>query len=300
MITIKGYLLGLAMVFCAFVFQTSIGGITRKTIARIQKRRGPVWYQNFIDINKLFNKSSISHGWIFDLGVMLSLGTAIGTAMFIPVAGLAPFKGFDNFFMIAYLAALGMIGRTMGAVASGNPLASIGVMRMLVQAVGQKVPYMMVVLSVISLSRISSLSAIVEIQQTNGWNVLAMPFGSFVALISLHAALGMKPFDTPYAPAEIASGAMVEYGGKQLAMLTIAGNIAAFVEVGLFVDIFLGGGASLAGFALKYFVVYTLLSSVNAVLGRFKVDQVVTFFYKVPIALSLVHIAMIKIFNTGV
>ncbi len=291
---------GLGMALFGWLLQTTISGVTRKVIARIQKRRGPVWYQNFRDIMKLLNKRSVTHGWAFDFGLLVALAGAIGTAMFMPVAGIVAFKGFDNFFMIIYLAALGVFGRALSSGSSGNPLATIGVMRGLTQNIGYKVPYMLLVIALISYYRTSSISEIVELQRVSGWSVLVMPLGFVVAFISLHGMLGKKPFDTYLAPAEIASGPLVEYGGKQLGILMIAHELSVFIEVSLFVNLFLGGGATLPEFLLKYAFIYILSSSLGAVMGRFRIEQVVRFYYKVPIALTIVQILMLAVMRGGV
>lgn len=298
--TITNFLVALGVAFFGWAFQTSLSGVTRKTVARFQKRYGPVWWQNFRDTFKLLSKRGPTHGWVFDFGVMMALGGIIGTAMFMPVANIVAFPGYDNFFIFVYLFAVGMLGMAMSSCGSGNPLASIGVMRALSQMVGYEVPFMIVILALINSTSTSSISGLVALQQTNGWNMVNMPIGFIVGFISLMGMLGKKPFDTYIAPQEIASGPMVEYGGKQLGMLFIMHEISMFIEVGLFVNIFLGGGVTVLDFVLKYFVVFTLASYISNVLGRFKIDQVLKFYYKVPIFLALVQAALTIIFKVGV
>ena len=72
---------------------------------------------------------------------------------------------------------------------------------------------------------------------------------------------------------------MVEYGGKQLGMLFIMHEITIFIEVSLFVHLFLGGANNILEFLVKYFVVYAFANLVSNSNGRFKIDQVVVFFY---------------------
>jgi len=298
--TIMNFLVAFAVAFCGWALQTSVSGITRKTVARMQKRYGPVWFQNFRDIFKLLSKRAITHGWVYDFGVIMALAGIIGTAMFTPVAKIIAFQGYDNFFIFVYLFAVGMLGMAMSAVGSGNPLASIGVMRALTQMVGYEVPFMIVIISLINVHSTSSISGLVDIQQATGWNIIVMPIGTIVGFVCLMGMLGKKPFDTYIAPAELASGPMVEYGGKQLGMLMIMHEVATFVEISLFVNLFLGGGSNILEFLIKYFLVYTLASYISNVLGRFKIDQVVQFYYKVPIVLALIQAAMLIIFGWGV
>lgn len=298
--TLTNFLTAFGVALFAWLWQTSVSGVTRKTVARLQSRYGPVWYQNFRDTFKLLNKRGPTHGWVFDFGVMMALGGILGTAMFMPVANIVPFPFYDNFFIFVYLFAVGMLGMAMSSVGSGNPLASIGVMRALSQMVGYEVPFMIVILAMINSNHTSSLSQLVALQQMNGWNAFAMPLGLIVAFLSLMGMLGKKPFDTYIAPAEIASGPMVEYGGKQLGMLMIMHEVSTFVEVSLFVNLFLGGGANIIEFLVKYFIVYTLCSFISNVLGRFKIDQVLKFYYKWPIGLALVQAFMTIVLKWGV
>ncbi len=287
---ITNILFGVGVAFFGFVLQTSIAGVNRKVVGRVQKRYGPKWYQEFLDIFKLLSKRSVTHGWIFDFGVIMALGGIIGTAMFMPITSdLVAFADFDNFFIFVYLIAVGMLGMAMSASGSGNPLASIGVMRALTTMLAYEVPFMIVVLTIIKLTGTSSVTGIAEFQQlaSNNWFMIALPLGGIVGVMSLMGMIGKKPFETYIAPAEIASGPMVEYGGKQLGMLFIMHEITVFIEVSLFVHLFLGGAENVVLFIVKYFLVYTTLNIISSVYGRFKIDQVVLFFYKWPILMAI-------------
>jgi NADH-quinone oxidoreductase subunit H len=285
-------LFGLGVALFGFVLQTSVGGINRKIIGRVQKRYGPRWYQEFIDIFKLLSKRSISHGWIFDFGVIMALGGIIATAMFMPITSdILAFPGLDNFFIFVYLLAVGMLGMAMSASGSGNPWASIGVMRALTTMLAYEVPFLIVVLTIVRLSGTSSVSEIAMFQQlaNNHWFMIALPLGGIVGVIALMGMLGKKPFETYIAPAEIASGPMVEYGGKQLGMLFILHEISVFIEVSLFVHLFLGGANSILEFLIKYVLVYTVVNVISNLNARFKIDQVVVFFYKWPLLMAIIQ-----------
>lgn len=300
---IKGFIVGFIVLVGAFLWQTTLSGILRKINARTQKRYGPKWYQQFRDIFKAMSKTAITHGWVYDFGVIMALGGIMGTVIFMPVAGVVAFPGMDNFFVFIYLFAVGMLGMAMSSVGSGNPLASIGVMRALTQMLGYEVPFMIVIFALIFGHKTSSLSELIGVQQQLGifgWNLFRLPLGTIVAFVSLMGMLGKKPFDTFIAPAELASGPMVEYGGKQLGMLMVMHELSSFIEVSLFVNLFLGGATSFAEFFAKYFVVYTLTSIISNVLGRFKIDQVVKFYYRVPITMALIQAVIVIFIGWGV
>ena len=205
----------------------------------------------------------------------MALGGTIATVFFIPAGSLAVFPGIDNVFVVIYLLAIGLLGMAMSAVGSGNPNASIGIGRALAQMLGYELPFMIVILGVFFHHRTSSLSDLVSIQIAQGaYNVWLMPIGGVVAFISLIGMLGKKPFDTFIAPAEIASGPLVEYSGKYLGMLMIQHAFATFIEIGLFVNLFLGGGRTLWEFLLKFLIVYFSIVIISATIPRFRVEQI--------------------------
>jgi len=68
----------IALLILAFAYTVTLEGIARKIEARIHRRCGPPFWQNFIDIFKSLTKHSISHGFIFDFGVLMALGGTMG------------------------------------------------------------------------------------------------------------------------------------------------------------------------------------------------------------------------------
>ncbi|QTA38059.1 NADH-quinone oxidoreductase subunit H [Thermosipho ferrireducens] len=281
----------IAVLATGFFFGLTFEGIARKVIARIQRRYGPPWYQNFIDVFKALSKHGISHGWIFDFGILMALGGTIATLAFIPIGNLVAFPGLDNIFVITYLFAVGALGMAMGMVGSGNPNASVGVARALTQMLGYEIPYLVVISGVMYYYKTSSVSGLMT-AQGDTWNLVKMPIGTLVAFISLLGMLGKKPFDTPIAPSEIASGPMVELSAKYMGLLMLMHTFSIFVEVALFVDIFLGQ-SNYFTFLLKFAIVWILATMISAVLPRFRIEQVVKFYWTVPLGLAFVQVLFV-------
>jgi len=276
-----------AVLLTGFFVGLTLEGVSRKIIARIQRRYGPPWYQNFIDVFKALSKNGITHGWIFDFGILMALGGVIATLAFVPLGDLVAFPGLDNLFIIVYLFAVGALGMAMGMVGSGNPNSSIGVARALTQMLGYEIPYMISVSAVMYYYKTASVSELMLSQQ-DSWTLLKMPLGGIVAFISLLGMLGKKPFDTPIAPAEIASGPMVELSAKYMGLLMLMHTFSIFVEIGLFVDIFLGI-SNYWTFLIKFTVIWILATLISSVLPRFRIEQVVKFYWKVPLGLAFLQ-----------
>lgn len=301
--TVMNFVYGFLAVLFAFIFQTTLTGVNRKVTARLQKRYGARWYQQFLDIFKALRKTSISHGWVYDFGVVMALGGIMATVIFIPVAGFESFKNMDNVFIISYLLAVGMLGMAMSAAGSGNPWASIGVSRALTNMLAYDIPLMIVIFTLIFAYDSSSLSELASLQQGMGilgWNAVRMPLGGLVAVIALFGMLGKKPFDSFIAPAEIASGPMVEYGGKHLGFMFILHELMTFIEVSIIINLFFGGGSTVLEYLLKYVILYTFVNIVSGVMPRYKIDQAVKFFYRVPLVLAIIQGLVVIFTGLGV
>ncbi|MCD6322656.1 MAG: NADH-quinone oxidoreductase subunit H [Clostridiales bacterium] len=300
---VMNFVYGFLVLVGVFIFQTTLTGLNRKVTARLQKRYGARWYQQFLDIFKALRKDSTSHGWVFDFGIIMALGGIMATVIFIPVAGFQAFPGLDNVFVISYLLAVGMLGMAMSAAGSGNPWASIGVSRALTNMLAYDVPLMIVVFTVIFAFDSSSLSELSAMQQGMGilgWNAVRMPLGGIIAVIALLGMLGKKPFDSFVAPAEIASGPMVEYGGKHLGFMFILHEFMTFIEVSFVLALFFGGGATIWEYMLKYAILYTFTNIISGVMPRFKIDQAVKYFYKLPLAMAIIQGLVVIFTGLGV
>lgn len=289
---IGSLLTGIGIAAFGFFLQTLTSGLNRKIVAHIQKKHGPKWYQEFLDIFKLINKPSVHHGWIFDFGIIVALGGIIATAMFVPLTNnIVAFYGYYDFAIFIYLFFVGIIGMTISASASSNPLTSIGMMKALKSLLAYEVPFLIVVLTIINLSGENNLSDIAIFQQLDGnnWFIIALPLGALVVIFSLMGLLGKKPCDLYVAPCDSHTGAMIEHGGQELGMLYIMHEIAVFIAISLFVHLFLGGAQNIFAFILKYFIVYTLINLLHVLYKHFEIASKVKFYYKWPLFLAVLQ-----------
>lgn len=273
-------------------------GIARKVVARTQKRVGPPFYQPYMDVLKLFGKDAITHGFIFDFGAVMAFGGMIATLFFIPIASFQLYSMDGTLLLIIYLMAVAYLGMAMATVGSGNPLASVGISRALTQMLGYELPFIVVLLTLIYKSNTSSIIGLVQFQQGGflDWNLINLPIGTVVAFIALLGLMGKKPFDAPIAPSEIASGPVVEHGGKYLGLIILQHAVAIVVKTALFVDLFLGGGSNLLIFVIKMLIVWLLATLIGSIFPRFKVEEGVLFYWKWPLIAALFQ-AVIIIFN---
>jgi len=270
-------------------------GLSRKITARIHRRYGPPLYQPIIDVVKLLTqKENISHGILFDVGILLGLAGGLITIAFIPAGGIHPLSTSGDFLVVLYLMLLSPLGLALAAGASENPNASIGVSRKLILALGYEVPFLMAALAVMTRFGTTSLVEIVAWQQGSvlDWAAFVLPLPALATFLVMPAMLGIRPFDFAVAPQEIASGPLVELGGKYLAFAAIQGALHTYIVVALFVDLFLGGGANMLTFFAKMLAVFFVGVCINAVLPRLRVEQGLRYLWKWPTILAFVGLVI--------
>ena len=266
-------------------------GLDRRFVARLQSRVGPPLNQPFIDIAKLMTKEQM--------------------IPFIPIPGV--FDGMYNMgdlLVLFYLLPIPAIALMLGGSSSSSPFGAIGFSREMIVMLSYELPLLMVLLTVAMMvgheSGIGtadfSLLNIVKYQLANGsfWhNPIMVP--AFVAyLMFLPGTMGVAPFDIAESETEILEGPMLEYGGPLLALFHIGTAFKTFVVLGLGVVMFMPGGITgfwpvdiLIFLAKCILLMFFAMSLVRAATGRFRIDQAVKFYFKIPTALALVSLVLV-------
>jgi NADH-quinone oxidoreductase subunit H len=269
-------------------------GLARKIMARIHWRYGPPLVQPVIDMIRLFYQKGVSHGRMFDLGIVLSLAGSIVVVLFLPFGRIAPLSSSGGLLVILYIMLLAPLGMALSGGEGANPNISIGISRKLILSLGYEVPLLLVLLAVMTHYKTISIVQVVNTQQSTGWSLISLPLflpGLSYFLI-LPAILGVRPFDVSSAPQEISSGPMAEYGGKYLALATIEHAFVIFISIALFVNLFLGGAANPIIFFVKMLVVFVLGLFIHAVFPRFRIEQAIKYLWKWPTLLAFLGLIM--------
>jgi NADH-quinone oxidoreductase subunit H len=272
-------------------------GLFRIMMARIHWRYGPPLVQPVIDIIKLFLQKSVSHGSIFELGLILSLAGSIVTLFFIPIGRICPLDSAGGLLVVLYLMLLAPLGTALSGGSGSNPNISIGISRKLLLALSYEVPFLLIILTLMFHYRTISLVQLVNMQQTSRWAIFALPLTGISYLLVLPAMLGIRPFEIAEAPQEIASGLKVEYSGKFLALYYIEHAFHRFIVIALFVNLFLGGAGEPFTFLLKMLIIFIISVFINAVFPRFRIEQAIRFNWTWPLILALAGLLIIYIWG---
>lgn len=284
-----------------FVYGTFCEWFDRKVYARLQNRMGPThtgrWglLQPVADFVKLMAKEDIvpdkADKKLFAALPVVGLAVVMTAMLLIPVWHVSPAApGFNSFsgdiIILLYLLSLPTLIFFLAGWSSTNLFSTVGGTRVLTMLFGYEVPLFLAVLSPALLAGSWRLAEIAAFYQARPLLLLVNLPGFVIGLICVQAKLERTPFDIPHAETEIVGGTFTEYSGKKLAFFRLMTDIELVVSSGLLATVFLGGfpggvGLGFVQFILKTLFVIFLLALMRAATSRIRVDQVVSFAWRI-------------------
>jgi NADH-quinone oxidoreductase subunit H len=283
----------------------------RKVVARFQQRLGPTrtgpagLLQSFADAAKLVGKEDIrpanADRWVFEFA---PYATFIPVFVVLSVLPFAEDWGVRNlplglFFVFAALG-LEIVGVMMAGLGSGNKFALLGGVRAAAQMISYEIPLVISLLSVAMVAATLNLNEIAKMQDDYPFIIL-QPLAFLIFFTAMLSELHRAPFDIPVAESEIVGGYFVEYSGIRWSMFMLA-EYAAMWGFSIFgAVVFLGGwqypmgddwgwGWQLFLTFLKSFALIFLMFWVRTTVPRLRIDQLMSFCWKVLIPMSLVQL----------
>jgi NADH-quinone oxidoreductase subunit H len=326
LIILEKFILVALVVTIALVVAMYSTYFERKIAAWLQDRRGPSragpfgLLQPVADGVKLFMKEEIipltSSRLLFILGPMLAMITACMTSAVIPwgqtidVAGRqVPLQIADINIGILYVfgvVSLGVYGIMIGGWASNNKFSLLAAVRGASQMISYELAMGLSLLAVLMIVGDLRMSAIVNHQLANGWNVIYQPLGFFIFFVCALAECNRTPFDLPEAENELNFGYHQEYSSMKLGFYLFAEYINMFISGVVMATLFFGGydipfineasygnawWIGLASFAMlmaKALFFVFLFMWIRWTIPRFRYDQLMNLGWKglLPLALA--------------
>jgi len=285
------------MPLVAFVVGMAMVLMMRKIAAKIQRRVGPPLLQPLYDIVKLHGKQTqVSHGLIHEIGIVMAIGGYVAAETLLPVPGMNGIAEKGGLIVLLYMTMIPSLGLALGVGQCANPNGSIGISRALTAMLAYDIPFVIVIFGVAYHYGTTNLVDIIAAQQAGGvsaWGVAGMPLLAIAGLFGLQAMLGKQPFEIYVAPAEIATGPMVEMGGKFLGGLFVMQCFQLYTASVLYTTLFLGGGENWVSFLVKAFAVLAVPVTIAMVFPRYRTEDLVRLVWKWPVMIGLLGLAFV-------
>lgn len=284
------------LIFPGLIFMSVAGGllsgIDRKITAWLQFRKGPPIIQPFYDFFKLLLvKETIlpARGSVitFLAAPVFALAGALLSGLLILLPGFNYKPGFSgDIIVVFYMLAVPSLTYIIGALAAGNPLASVGASREMKLIIGYELTFMLILAAIImKAGNTIKISEIIQVQVDHGAFIgsISGVLLFIAAVFCMQAKLGLVPFDMAEAETEINHGAFIEYSGSAYAMIKLAKYIMLFV-LPAFLCILLLGGIRLDGIhvlwtILKILGLLLLITLIRNTNPRVRIGQAMRFFF---------------------
>ncbi len=290
----------------AFLLLLALAGewLDRKAYARYQHRMGPPWFQPAADLIKLLAKEDLvprlASRAVFTFLPVLALAAVACAYVYLPVAGGRAVYAFPgDLLVVAYLLTLPAILFFLAGWFSGSPYGAVGGVRAATQLLGYEVPLLLAVLAPAVVAGSWSIS---EVSRTLAGRPELLPLqviGLVVALLALQGKLERVPFDIPEAETEVVAGTFTEYSGGRLALFRLAIGAELVVGLTLISNLYLGGHAAwgpvpgLVVYLFKLAVLVLILAAVRAAAARLRIEQMVTFCWRVLVPAALLQLFVV-------
>ncbi len=289
--------------------------IERKVVARIQQRLGPTrtgpfgLLQPIADMVKLLVKEDLRPATAdpvaFELAVFGIFVPAFLAFVVVPFTSdwvISPLP-LSLLYLLA-VSGLSFIGFLMAGWGSDSKYALLGGMRAAAQLISYEIPLILAMIGVVMVTSSADVYSIILFQDKVPL-IVWQPLGFLIFLTASIAELERQPFDIPTGESEVAGGVFIEYSGIRWSMfqLTSYVNMYVFSLLGAFV--FLGGwewpwgrdvgwGYQLLLITVKMGLFVAFYLWVRATFPRLRVDQLMSYAWKV-----LIPFALLQIFFNG-
>ncbi len=283
----------------------------RKIVARMQQRMGPTrtgpigLLQPIADTFKLLTKEDLrpasADPIAFELAIFGIFVPAFLALVAVPFTAdwiVSPLP-LSLLYLLA-VSGLSFIGFLMAGWGSDSKYALLGGMRAAAQLISYEIPLILAMVGVVMVVGSVNVFDIIVFQDKVPL-IVWQPLGFLIFLIASIAELERQPFDIPTGESEVAGGVFIEYSGIRWSMfqLTSYVNMYVFSLLGAFV--FLGGwewpfgrdvgwGWQLLLTTSKMALFIAFYLWVRASFPRMRVDQLMSYAWKVLIPFALVQI----------
>jgi NADH-quinone oxidoreductase subunit H len=283
------------LVFPGLLFSCFVGGLgwwlERKLTARFQYRVGPPWYQNFIDIAKLFLKETLipqrASKILFILSPLITFSAVILFNLILLESFFLNKSFIGDTLVMLYLLIIPSLFIILGAFSSANPLALVGATREIKLMLAYEFIFIIsLVIAIIKANGALNIGQISYIQLISG-PFIANPSGviAFVlAIFYLQAKLGIAPFDAAEAEQEIMGGTMIEYSGPLLGFYRLS-KMLLYFSLPVFIIALFGRIRINSNiiyylvFLLEYIVIMLIVAVIKNINPRLRINNILRFFW---------------------
>ncbi len=269
-------------------------GLMRQVRARLEGRAGAGIGQPWRDLHKLLGKEAIrpqGTSWVFTAGPRVLLASTLLIAAVAPfLSTVSPLDGVADLFAVVALLLLGTVALAVAGLDTGTAFGGMGASRGITVAALAEPTILLAGFALSARVGSSNLAAIVEGTLTAPELVLspASLLAAVAFAVVVVAETGRLPVDNPNTHLELTmihEAMVLEYAGRDLALVELASALRLSVLLGLGANLFLPWGiatsaapmlllGAAAAFALKVAVLGAALAAFEVFVAKWRLFRV--------------------------
>lgn len=277
-----------------------LSGIIKKIKAFFQIRKGASIFQPYYDIAKLLRKDSVvseNVSWIFHAAPVISLSSVLTAGLIVPIfIAELPFSFAGDLILVIYLFALARFFTALASLDAGSSFGGMGGSREMFVAAMVEPALMLSIFAVAlnvgstNLSHISQTVSAMGLSAASPYHLLA-----FVALFIIAIAeTGRIPVDNPATHLELTmihEAMILEYSGKQLAIVELGAMVKQLLVFSLLANIFFPWGIATtmnaSGIAIALIVFIVKIVVLGALMAMVETSTAKWRLFRLPDLLSV-------------
>ncbi|MBI5596054.1 MAG: NADH-quinone oxidoreductase subunit H [Elusimicrobia bacterium] len=260
-------------------------GIIAKTKAAFGGRKGPPLLQLYYDLFKLLGKGAVysrTTTWMFRLGPVLSLATALLAGLLAPLVGAAPLSFPGDAVFFAYLLGLGRFVTAAAALDAGSSFEGMGASREVAFASFAEPALILAVAALAGATGSLSLGAMFSgaLWRSFGAGIVLVGGALFLVMLAENSRI---PVDDPATHLELTmihEVMVLDHGGPDLAFILYGASVRLLVWSSLLVRLALPdapGPYGWAAWGAGVAVVGVLIGAVESSMARARLVHVPQF-----------------------
>lgn len=314
----------LVWILLSFIFAFFYDWFDRKIYARFQSRVGPqiTGYKGILqplaDFIKLLKKENVvpkqSNLFLIKFSAISSVALALFTILFISFFDFyAPLSFSGDLILLFGIGIFIDLLIVITGYSVASPNSNIGASRMVSMIFSFEIPFGISIATIIALSKSITINNILLFQSLNYPLIIFTPMSFIAYLCSSMAKMKQIPFDAPNAESEIVAGWSTEISGRNLALFRLSSHLELFFLSSFGALLFFGGPTlpyfnypqlffvnqvlNFVIFFIKTTLIVFLMTMIKSISARFRIDQVINFFWKIIIPLTILNLFIVILFS---
>ncbi len=281
---------GVVHVFLALALPPLLLGVIARTKAFVAGRVGPPLLQPYYDLIRLFHKGSViseTTTWVFRVGPVVGMTTAVLASLLIPLGGpTAPVSFAGDLILLVYLLGLGRFFTALAALDTGSPFQGMGAAREVAFACLAEPAFFLGLVVLAKLTGSLALAGMLGASLGAHWatdsaSLVLILLSWFIVLLVENSRI---PFDDPNTHLELTmihEVMVLDHSGPALGMIQYSAAIKLFVSSALVARVAFSAGLGSGWTAwsvlvIGILVIAVLIGVVESVMARLRLSHVPT------------------------